>query len=250
MRLRPTLPTLLIVAALLSPRPGWTQWPNGSTVDQTPHNLTVPASVTNPDMAGRVRNYGDICAYCHTPHGGPSWQGSPRLPLWNRDRPDGAYRMPLWDIDRMIQDATPSDRSRICLSCHQGTIGLDMITNLPNTYTGPSAANQTIDTCEDCHSGGSPAGGISWEGVWFPEDLRKQHPFSVLYDPNRRPGAFKAASGGKVSGLPLWNGKVECQTCHEPHSEQNRYFLRQPNVNGSFCLLCHNYQPSAVVHSR
>lgn len=225
------------------------QWPNGLTVDQTPHNLTRPASSPDPEMAGRIRNYGEPCVYCHTSHGGPSWTGSPRAPLFNRNRPNAAYRMPAFSGQQMLQDASPSDRSRLCLSCHGGTIGLDNITNLPNTYSGPGAANRTIDECEDCHSGGNPAGGLDWEGVWFREDMRKQHPFSVLYDPARRPGQFQTAIGGSVNGLPLVNGKVECVTCHEPHSQRYRYFLRASNVGNALCLRCHSAVPSSPVHS-
>jgi predicted CXXCH cytochrome family protein len=242
----------LIVSASIAVLPvrASAQWPNGITIDQTPHNLTRPASNTNPDMVGRIRNYGEICTYCHTPHGGPNWQGAPRAPLVNRPRPNPQYRMPEFGAQRMIQDAAPSDRSRICLSCHDGSVGLDQIANLPNTYTGAGPAAQTIDECEGCHSGGSPAGGVNWEGVWIAPDMRKQHPFSVLYDPTRRPGAFNAAVGGAVGGLPLWNGKAECATCHEPHSERNRYFLRVPNVSNSMCLICHTSQPTSPVHSR
>jgi predicted CXXCH cytochrome family protein len=239
----------LLVLLRRSPASAEAQWPNGITVDQTPHNLTRPAASTNSEMQGRIRNYSETCVYCHTPHGGPGWTGGPRPPLFNRSRPNAAYRMPEFSEQRMIQDPAPSDRSRLCLSCHGGTSGLDAITNLPNTYSGPPAANHLIDECEDCHSGGSPAGGIDWEGVWFREDMRKQHPISVLYDPSRRPGAFKPAIGGAVNGLLLRDGKVECSTCHEPHSERYKFFLRAPNVSGSFCLLCHNSAPSAVVHS-
>ena len=244
-------PVLPVLAGLLlrPPAPAAGQWPNGLTVEQTPHNLTRPAASTNPEMAGRIRNYGETCVYCHTSHGGPAWVAAPRPPLFNRTRPNAAYRMPEFSAQLMAQDPAPSDRSRLCLSCHGGTAGLDAVTNLPNGYSGPGPANSLIDECEGCHSGGSPAGGIDWEGVWFREDMRKQHPISVLYDPARRPGAFKAASGGAVSGLPLWNGKVECSTCHEPHSQRYRYFLRAPNAGGSFCLLCHNTPPSDVVHS-
>jgi predicted CXXCH cytochrome family protein len=121
--------------------------------------------------------------------------------------------------------------------------------NRPNTYTGANPANHRIDECEGCHSGGSPAGGIDWEGVWLQPDMRNQHPFSLLYDPTRRPGQFRAAIGGTVGGLPLINGKVECVTCHEPHSERYRYFLRQSNVGGSLCLVCHVTRPSSPVHS-
>jgi predicted CXXCH cytochrome family protein len=148
----------------------------------------------------------------------------------------------------MVQDPSPSDRSRTCLSCHDGSIGLDDVVNLPNTYTGPSPVRETIDDCEGCHSGGNPAGGIDWEGVWFNPDMRDQHPISVLYDPTLRPGEFLPPIGGSVGGLPLFNGKVECPSCHEPHSQQNRYFLRQNNAGQALCLSCHVTVPSEPVH--
>lgn len=237
-------------AALTAARtaPAEAQWPSGVFVTDTPHNLTVPASSVDPDMIGRIRNYGEVCVYCHASHEGAAWVGTPRDPLWNRPRPTAAYRMPNFSTMRMLQDPAPSDRSRLCLSCHGGTVGLDGIANLPNGYTGPPAANHLIDECESCHSGGNPAGGLDWEGVWFREDMRKQHPFSILYDPAQRPGEFKPALGGVVNGLPLYAGKVECGTCHEPHSQRFRYFLRQSNAGNVMCLSCHNSMPTEPVH--
>lgn len=240
----------LCVACGLGPGAAAGQWPNGTTVDQTPHNLTRPAASPDPDMVGRIRNYGEVCVYCHAPHGGPNWLAAPRAPLVNRPRPAASYRMPEFGTMRMIQDPSPAERSRLCLSCHDGTVGLDMVTNRPNTYTGPSPANHFIDECEGCHSGGSPAGGIDWEGVWFDPDMRKQHPFSVLYDASRRPGQFQPAVGGAVGGLPLFDGKVECATCHEPHSQRFRFFLRRSNASNSLCLVCHTSQPADPVHAR
>jgi predicted CXXCH cytochrome family protein len=239
----------LALVAVAAP-PGAAQWPNGSTVDQTPHNLSRPAASTNPDMVGRIRDYREVCVYCHTPHEGPNWVGAPQAPLFNRSRPNAAYRMPEFSAMRMLQDAAPSERSRRCLSCHDGTIGLDAVTNLPNSYAGPAPANHMIDECEDCHSGGNPAGGLNWEGVWLRPDMRNQHPFSVLYDPNQRPGEFRPGIGNTVGGLPLFDGKVECATCHEPHSEQFRFFLRSSNVGGALCLACHTAPPAEPVHKR
>jgi len=244
--IRVALLTPIGIAARVERSPA--QWPNGITVDQTPHNLIRPASSTDPDMVGRIRNFGEVCVYCHASHGGPNWQAAPRAPLFNRNRPNASYRMPQHSNQAMIQDPAPSDKSRLCLSCHGGTIGLDDITNLPNSYAGPPPANSTIDDCEGCHSGGNPAGGIDWEGVWFRPDMRKQHPFSVLYDPSRRPGEFKAATGSAVNGLPLYQGKVECGTCHEPHSQQFRFFLRGSNAGNALCLRCHNSVPPDPVH--
>ena len=223
-RLLITGAALATLTGMVWPTAGLAQWPNGTTVDQTPHNLTRPASNTDPDMIGLIRDYGNVCVYCHVPHGGPNWTGSPRAPLFNRPRPNPAYRMPEHNASQMVQDPSPTDRSRMCLSCHDGTRGLDAIVNVPNTYTGPPAVNSFIDECEDCHSGGDPDGGLDFEGVWFDTDMRDQHPISVVYDPSQRLGQFKAAVGGSIGGLPLYDGKVECATCHEPHSQQFKFF--------------------------
>ncbi len=214
------------------------QWPTGNTVDVTFHNLTVPASNQSSDMRGLIRNYGEVCVYCHTPHG-----GRVDRPLWNRPNPRGSYRMfDPNDLD-MLADAQPTGNSVSCLSCHDGTVGLDEILNPPNSYSGPSPAATPIEECDGCHSGGNPKGGLDFEGVWFkPEDMRKQHPISILYDPGRDPN-FNSAAEIQAAGLKLYDGKVQCMTCHEPHSQRFRPFLRIPNSGQSFCMVCHRSQP-------
>lgn len=212
------------------------QWPNGTTVPETFHNLTHPAAIS--PMSGMIADYGSVCVYCHAPHG----TGGQR-PLWNRRLPSGPYRMYEGPLD-MIADPQPTGVSRLCLSCHDGTIGLDDVLVRPAGYTGPGPRRETIERCTSCHNGGSPAGGISWENVWFrPDDLRKQHPISVRYDATRDPG-FLPASSVEAAGLVLEDGRVQCATCHEPHTARYRPFLRIPNTGGSLCAVCHRTPPS------
>lgn len=227
---------LVTVAALLclSSREALGQWPTGLSVEETPHNLTVPAQSLDGDMIGLIEDYGQVCTYCHAPHGGATDR-----PLWNRFTPTGPYRM-YDDGTNMIMDSQPTDNSLACLSCHDGTIGLDDVLITPVDFTG-SPAGTLIDECEDCHSGGSPAGGLDWEGVWLDTDLRKQHPISIIYDPSRDPG-FRPAAQIQAAGLELYNGRVQCMTCHEPHTQQFRPFLRIPQGN-SLCLTCHISMP-------
>lgn len=233
---RSALPGALAVLLLLSsPQAGRSQWPTGTTVEDTPHNLTVPALSTDPEMAGLVEDYGEVCVYCHGPH-----SVDVSAPLWNRPSPGGGFRM--YDNGQMAIDPQPTGNSASCLSCHAGTVGLDEVVQLPDRYTGPGPARTTIDECESCHSGGSPAGGIDWEGVWLDTDLRKHHPISVLYDPSRVSG-FRSAAEVEAAGLVLYNGKVQCMSCHEPHTQQFSPFLRLPNSGGSLCLVCHLSNP-------
>ena len=220
------------------------QWPLGTRVTDTPHNLTRPARSPDSDMQGRIRDFGEVCAYCHAPHAANATQP----PLWNRRRTTTPYRMYEQGGLDMLLDASPNDASRLCLSCHDGSIGLDEVINMPNHYTGPAPARSSIRDCEGCHSGGNPAGGIDWEGVWIEPDLRKMHPISIAYDAARDPG-FHPATAVQAAGLPLFNGRVECLTCHDPHTQQFRPFLRRTNAGNGLCLLCHRTNPGGDAHA-
>lgn len=220
--------------------PALGQWPVGTTVEATPHNLTVPAKNLDPDMIQQIADYDEVCVYCHASH----WGSVTDAVLWNRPTPSGPYRMYDGGTD-MIMDAQPTGNSRRCLSCHDGTIGLDMVVTPPLQFSGPTWG-VTINDCEGCHSGGNPDGGIDWEGVWLDTDLRKQHPISILYEPARDPG-FRSVVEVEAAGLVLYDGKVQCMTCHEPHSQQFRPFLRIANAGGTLCLACHLGNPAEVT---
>jgi predicted CXXCH cytochrome family protein len=226
----------LLLAVVLAPVVRAQGWPNGTRVADTPHNLMRPAG--NPGMEGRIADYRELCVYCHAPHG-----GNQVGPLFNHPRPTAAYEM--HPQGQMLRDPSPNDASRTCLSCHDGTVRLDRIINPPNRYTGGLGMPEgTMDRCENCHSGGSPKGGIDWEGVWIrPSELDKMHPISVLYDDTRDPANFKPAAEVQAAGLKLPNGRVECTSCHEPHTNQYRPFLRVSNAGNAMCLSCHKSMP-------
>jgi len=212
------------------------QWPRGTQVEETFHNLTVPARNQNGDMRGLISDYGEGCGYCHASH-----KGAVERPLWNRFTPTGPYRMYDDGLD-MIADPQPTGNSLSCLSCHDGTLGLDEVIDLPNSYIGPGPALTLIDECEDCHSGGDPDGGHDFEGVYFDTDLRDTHPISVLYDPSMASG-FRSIAAVEAAGLKFFDGKLQCMTCHDPHSQSFVPFLRISNSGGSFCLNCHTSNP-------
>ena len=193
-------------------------WPNGTSVVGTLHNLSYAASSNR--YPGGLRDYGEVCVYCHTPHGGQT-----SAPLWNRNFSTATYQM--YDqahssTINMTVDPQPTGVSLACLSCHDGTVGLDVITNVPNNYVGLPALGTTM-----------PAGLFN-----LGTDLRNDHPISVLYDNTADPKFNSAASVG-AAGLQLYGGKVQCGSCHDPHTAANRPFLRISNGGSSLCLTCH-----------
>lgn len=212
-------------------------WPNGVVVNDTVHNLSHTAKVY--PMSQLFRDYGEACVYCHTPHAARDVK-----PLWNRNSPTGPYRMYESDSMDMIADAQPTGVSLFCLSCHDGTIGLDTVLNLPNAYNGPAPGGESIETCAtECHHGGDPEGGFNWEHVYFrPDDLRKHHPISVTYDPSRD-SDFNSIAAVEAAGIELYDGKVQCASCHDPHTQEFSPFLRVPNSGYSMCFTCHRSPP-------
>ena len=112
---------------------------------------------------------------------------------------------------------TINNDSGFCLSCHDGST-LDV-----SAYTATeSIADRILKP--------SAIGHI--QGV--------DHPFSVSYT-----DAQTISSTLKLKGLPnapikLFSEKVECASCHDPHSCKNPLFLRISNDRSALCLACHD----------
>lgn len=115
---------------------------------------------------------------------------------------------------------TINSDSQFCLSCHDGS-AIDT-----SAYVSAGSAIQRITAARP------PIGHV--KGV--------DHPFSVDYnsarnfDPNlrlKRPVSIRPP-------VKLFNGKVECASCHDPHSCKNPLFLRISNDRSKLCLACHD----------
>lgn len=186
------------------------------------------------DLSASVADYGEVCVYCHTPHGGQT-----NAPLWNRQFTTSAFTMyndatgGSSDLD-MTFAAQPTGVSLACLSCHDGTIGIDVIVNRPNA----SAAASIGATLTDIYGGVDPDS-LKILGT----DLRNDHPISMVYDPTNDP-QFNTVASIEGAGLKLFSDPtlganvVQCATCHNPHT-QNDTFLRVANSASALCLTCH-----------
>jgi predicted CXXCH cytochrome family protein len=178
----------------------------------TKHNL----SVSGP---GPIRALTEtrICIFCHTPH-----NATPLSPLWNKDIEPRSYEVytspTLRATGREIPQ--PSGPTKLCLSCHDGTIALGAVVN--------------------------PAGGISMAGSDrlppgslsnFGLDLSGHHPVSFPYQsalPN--PQLVSPPPSSLVYGGA---DEVHCMTCHDPHNDQYGRFLSKDNRYSALCTTCH-----------
>ncbi|KAA3618889.1 MAG: hypothetical protein DWQ05_05840 [Calditrichaeota bacterium] len=207
----------------------------GNKVADTPHNLREATDAGMP-----VEDLGEICVYCHTPHNNNQ---NIEAPLWNRESPAGPYDMYDSPTIDMTVAGNAAGVSLACLSCHDNTIGLDQVINIPTSQLGVvTPAGAKISSCVGtCHSGVG-AGGLNFDGTNIGTDLTNDHPISITYDPGQDPN-FHPASNGKVGVLTLYGpnkDQVECASCHNPHDNSNRPFLRMTNDNSAMCLTCHD----------
>ncbi len=156
-----------------------------------------------------------ICIFCHTPH-----NASPAAPLWNRANPQTHYRVYRSSTTDARVDQ-PGGPSKLCLSCHDGSIALGEVLNrstpIPLTHTF-----------------------IPREGD-LTNDLSDDHPVGLRYDrqlANRDPQLRVPDLVDKRVKLGS-RGELECTACHDPHNNQHGDFLRIPAREGALCVTCH-----------
>ncbi len=185
---------------------------NRESIVNTRHNLTQ--SYLPNGFAGFMdysrNNYGEVCVYCHTPHGA---SGQVDVPLWNRTINTGIYQLYDQDLASGQTPLQPGSSSLTCLSCHDGTIAIDSIINMPGSgrYSvsqetsqsesfldswSNASGIQTIDhgvmwssasgyfvgpyNCNRCHTEGNVWGIPDFAAFDIGEDLSNDHPIGVI----------------------------------------------------------------------
>jgi len=177
-----------------------------------------------------------MCQPCHVPevkdttrYEKPSWSSTLKTPQYSM------YSSTT--MDAFV--GQPSGNSKLCLSCHDGTIAIESHAKAKN---------------------GQP---LLLKGE-FKIDLSSSHPVSFPYDATlvfmdrelRDPVSTASGLGGTIAEDLLDNGRVECTSCHDAHISRNTQgcsgchimhenkvkslSLRVDNSRSRLCLVCHN----------
>ena len=229
----------------------------------------------------------EICVFCHTPHGavGDEEAAGLKAPLWNRRLSTARYILydQVWSTSfegyevNPPKPNAPTGYTRLCLSCHDGTIALGTVVNPP----GSGIYYQPMDMIYP--AGHSPAGGVgtmpagsgvttgdtraigtnlqndhpvsfvytihplhcAMRSLWIPVRRLFRHPQSRRYDPT--------VAYARISGCgSRKSDSVQCTSCHNPHAATYPKFLRAnffnndpadpnyPSASKIICLYCHD----------
>lgn len=224
-------------------------------VRYTVHNLSnndnlATGLTVDPNFIGGGRNYAakttgganQVCIFCHTPH-----NASPSVPLWNKVYTAGiqsSYKLytssPTLSQTAKNASITANSVSLLCLSCHDGKTAINVLHN--SGYRDSSVAvtgDAVIDFGGGITAGPYPIGqsfianganpanlgairngpngtistiGDSLNGT----NLTDDHPigFSYASAVADKPGTLLPTP---ATGIRLFNGRVECSSCHNPH---------------------------------
>jgi predicted CXXCH cytochrome family protein len=214
-------------------------------LDGTKHDLSsagtgsYKAISNNPSQGGTT----EICIFCHTPH-----SGNTEAPLWNRASSGASYQTYTSDVLGGLgywaaedpKNGVQHSKTRICLSCHDGTIALGSVVNMPNDI--PTSYPNIL------MSGGSNI--ISSAAGYIGLDLRDDHPVAIKHDSGRDaelvPGTsvvyarlYKDGGGGRAVVENADGNYIECTSCHNPHDNQWKKFLIASNLGSALCTACH-----------
>ncbi|MBI5659057.1 MAG: cytochrome c3 family protein [Nitrosomonadales bacterium] len=244
---------------------------NLGTSNRDANGLTTPnpagqASVGNTYTSGTD----EICVFCHTPHAANT---APNAPLWNKALPGSAYTVYSSGTMQGAASLANNNMSLVCLSCHDGTQAMDNMINQPTTAGGAGYNATGARLAGTWYEGTNPAEGTKTLSgalnapayMELGTDLSNDHPVGIPYCGGNQTGLGKAncldqdfnpvVQGANLTSYAVGTSTVikermrlystnstltvECGSCHDPHNDTNKTFLRVNNLGSAVCLTCH-----------
>jgi len=182
----------------------------------TAHDFSL--ATWNPDGPSGGK---EVCITCHTPHNADVTVAE--SPLWNHEVTIATFTV----YNTTTLNATvgqPDGISKLCLSCHDGTVELDAFGGVatPSTFI---TGNGLVGT-----------------------DLANDHPISFTYDDAlagtdgelELPSTAPSGLGSDIDTDLLFGGKLECASCHDVHGSGQPYLLVKSNIGSALCITCHD----------
>jgi len=207
---------LSIAAALLLA----THFAEAGSIMGSPHDFTVY------NWSG-----GQVCIACHNPQSANTTVTA--APQWNHTLSAQSYT--LYSTASLKANVNqPGMRSKLCLSCHDGTVAVDSFGGASGTQYISRAKNVGV-TLKDDHP------------IGFVYDTALANLSGTLFDPASKSvtiGSGGSTQTGTISSLLLYDGgQLECSSCHDVH---NKYtagssgLMKIGSAGSAICMACHN----------
>lgn len=165
-----------------------------TSITSTRHNLGTSNTTSSSSFSGT----GEVCVFCHTPHGSNTTMAAP---LWNKTSPTTTYSTYSTGGSASLDgaEAAVGGVSLACLSCHDGSLAIATMINMPGSggYNPAGAVMAGTWTNPSATDGVDPATGqmrtASIQNIGG--NLVNDHPISIQYC-----GGGLTGSGTTVTG--------------------------------------------------
>jgi predicted CXXCH cytochrome family protein len=192
----------------------------------------VAGSITGSlhDFTTSAWSGGRICVACHTPHKADT--SITDAPLWNHKNSTQSYTL-YTSTSLNATMGQPGSTSKLCLSCHDGTVAVDSFGGATGT-TMISAANNIGTTLADDHP------------IGFTYNTALATADGSLFDPATKTvtiGTGTQTKTGTIGAMMLYSGKMECSSCHDVHNTftvGTTGLTKMAQSGSQICFACHN----------
>jgi predicted CXXCH cytochrome family protein len=228
----------------------------GSGINGTAHDLRPgqPADAYNANDVDNAyegaasTDLNRICVWCHAPHHTlkpAEYAGDiDYLPLWNHEVTSLVFQPytngaeepgdPSHASTAEMLANQPGSVSKLCLSCHDGSVAVNEYGFVPGDLksSGVRKGDAAVTIVDQYRIG---------EGG----NLTNHHPIGFKYQDvatvDDEIASPTVEMGNYEIGDLLWQGRMECTTCHDVHNTKNtgEKFLWISDENSNFCLTCH-----------
>ncbi len=224
-------------------------------ISTTKHNL----SISGPGI--KATDVNQTCVFCHTPHSAS--KAVDGAPLWNHSISSATYSVlgpPLPTESRLTTPGQPDGSSKLCLGCHDGTVALGLLINVPGSGTGGTVAG--LESFMPCGPGDYSCLGTNFVsgGKHLDSFGWGDHMISMEYNSALVTNKLVKCADGYASlalaSIPLPAGPVQlyktrhvypsggpdadvkgvqCRSCHDPHVDDSPYKCFLVHVSGIQC---------------
>lgn len=218
--------------------------PAGSGVMGSMHDMQTYAS--GVQGAPQADNELRTCVFCHTPHQASTDGKLDYNPMWNHAVTSQTYQpyvSATFSVTAVATD-TLTGSSRLCMSCHDGSIAIDehggegaqagvmTLAGTPSKVVGSTTSASTDHPI-----------GINYVNIYAANPTKYKNPVTTTWIN----GTQKIAANLEAGGLIL-----TCATCHDVHNKKNvtqlagtldgktpNWLLRSRNSGSAICRSCH-----------
>ena len=220
---------------------------NLGTNSNNKHNLSVNGPGPIKSVSGSTGTT-EICIFCHTPHSAIKNAALLNAPLWNHTLSTATYAVKspglfingIGNVNMYSTPlASPDGTSKLCLSCHDGTVAIGSLNSRTVSMSGvtaqgymPSTAHGFIgndlrshhvvsvpmndaliaNSTNACTNGSGATTKLQYPWNGGGTDSVLLRPTTAQY-PTGNPGVTRSA--GKYTAGYYYG--VQCSTCHDPH---------------------------------